>query len=416
MNNNALSNEHYERLVLATISARPSLLSSVALVLSPIHFSNQHLGEVFEVMIKRGITDASAIIQALSPSALDALGGAAGLCQVLQLAPANDVSPYVGEIVQAFIRRETHRALHNAAARVASGDDVPEVINALMEKVSRHETFREVTAEAAPEMLDAYVNGVFASRATGFGILPLDAAIGGVRSGRLHVIAGPSGGGKTTLMVQAAIYALKAGRSVVFVSAEMTPEQIVSVAISHLSGMSLSPDRLAALAKSDGKLELPAPVVEAVRQFKQFGKRFVIVEKSMPSVADARLLVKRHLADKNGLLIVDYLQIMAAPAGAANREQEVSRNAIGLKAIANGDGVAVITGSQLNREGATRESEAPLHHADVLLRIEPTEQGAANDDPVLPCVIRIIKNRGGATGPRNVMFARHKAGFFAVAS
>lgn len=411
---NVLANEQYERLVLATISARPSLLSSVALVLSPHHFSNPHLAEVYEVMIKRGATDASAIVPQLSPSALDGLGGAAGVCQILQLAPVNDISPYVGEIVQAFMRRETHRALNNAAARVASGDDVPEVIGALMERVSKHSAFREVTAESAPEMLESYVNGIFASRATGFGIPTLDSAIGGIRSGRLHIIAGQSGGGKTTLMVQAALQALRAGRTVVFVSAEMTPEQIVSVAISHLAGMSLSPDSLAALARKGEKLQLPAPVVEAVQRFKSFGNRFIIVEKSLPSVADAHLLCKRYLTGKNGLLIVDYLQIMAAPAGAANREQEVSRNAIGLKSVANSESVAVITGSQLNREGSTRESEAPLHHSDVLLRIEPSEPTA--EGAPLPCVIRIIKNRGGATGTRNVMFARQKAGFFAVAS
>jgi replicative DNA helicase len=70
-----------------------------------------------------------------------------------------------------------------------------------------------------------------------------------------------------------------------------------------------------------------------------------------------------------------------------SREQEVAEISRGLKKMAKQHGCPVITASQLNEEGRTRESRAIVNDADVLLTIDP------EDEKVV-----ISKNREGERG------------------
>ncbi|MDW8293232.1 MAG: DnaB-like helicase C-terminal domain-containing protein [Anaerolineae bacterium] len=403
-----LEYEAHERVIIATLSASPALLSEVALALRPHHFASPALGEVYANMLHHGALDATTALRFLSPDALRSLGGAAGVCELFQLAPVSDVMPYVREVIQAFHRRVAHAALRRAADQLAEGADIGSAIAELLASISRSDSSQEFCGEDAGELFKQYVDQMFQSRASGFGVKPIDYAIGGLRAGRLHIVAGQSGSGKTTLMVQAALQAARAGRQAVIVSAEMTPAQIMAIAISHLSGVSIAPMDLLEYRRA-GKY--PEPLHVAVQRMREIGKAFVVIEKPAPSLADLHLYAQRYLRGTQGLLVCDYLQIMSPPAGAQNREQEVSRNAAGLKELAVRADIAVLTGSQLNREGMTRESEAPLHHTDVLLRIEQPQDEESSEPRVK---MRIVKNRGGAVGAHEVVFAKKRAAFFSV--
>jgi len=74
--------------------------------------------------------------------------------------------------------------------------------------------------------------------------------------------------------------------------------------------------------------------------------------------AKLRRIQRKHPKRKL-VVILDYLQLMGAPAGVDNREQEISTNSRGLKAIAKEFGAPMIALSQLNRGPENRPDKRP---------------------------------------------------------
>ena len=71
-----------------------------------------------------------------------------------------------------------------------------------------------------------------------------------------------------------------------------------------------------------------------------------------------------------GLIVVDYIQLMAIHGFRGNREQEIAQISHGLKAIANESKCPLIALSQLNEDGYLRESRAIGHDANIVLLLE----------------------------------------------
>jgi replicative DNA helicase len=86
--------------------------------------------------------------------------------------------------------------------------------------------------------------------------------------------------------------------------------------------------------------------------------------------AEASRLASLGKAD---LIVVDYLQIVTMPS-ADNREQAVSELSRRLKLTGLKTNSAIITASQLNDEGAVRESRAIAHHTDFLVLISHPDE------------------------------------------
>jgi replicative DNA helicase len=78
----------------------------------------------------------------------------------------------------------------------------------------------------------------------------------------------------------------------------------------------------------------------------------------------------RDREGKLDLVVVDYLQLIRGNrARGESREEEVARVSGGLKQLAKRLACPVLSASQLNEEGKTRESRAIEQDADVLLGI-----------------------------------------------
>jgi replicative DNA helicase len=78
----------------------------------------------------------------------------------------------------------------------------------------------------------------------------------------------------------------------------------------------------------------------------------------------------RDIEGSIGLIVVDYIQIMKGIRGKGDsREQEVASISGGLKQLAKKMNCPVLTGSQENDDGKTRESRAIEQDADVWIKI-----------------------------------------------
>lgn len=204
-------------------------------------------------------------------------------------------------------------------------------------------------------------DGALAGVTTGF--RDVDALLGGLHPSDLLILAGRPSMGKTALATNIAFNAAYAhkrtngaeGAVVGFFSLEMSSEQLATRIISEQvqissdairKGKITTPefDRLSTIARELNTLPIyiddtPALTVSALR-------------------TRARRLKRQH---KLGLIVVDYLQLIAAPHGsrADGRVQEVSEITRGLKTLAKELNVPVIALSQLSRAVEQRDPPRP---------------------------------------------------------
>jgi replicative DNA helicase len=131
------------------------------------------------------------------------------------------------------------------------------------------------------------------------------------------------------------------------------------------------------------------------------------------------------------LVIVDYLQLMHAPAAAGkdgNRVQEVSAITRGLKALARELNTPLIALSQLNRspEARTdgeprlsdlRESGSIEQDADMVMFLwkkpaAPDDHGVHQEGEVVN--LKLAKHRNGPTGDMELWFRKNQTRFYAL--
>lgn len=224
------------------------------------------------------------------------------------------------------------------------------------------------------------------------GIDQLDAASRGLRPGQLVVLAARPGVGKSAMMAQMVEAAAAAGVAVLVFSLEMTAEELGKRLIASEAGVDAQ--RIAT-----GRLETVhwASITRAASNLST--RNVTVVDVSSCSIAEIRSIAKRwRIAnpDAQGLIAVDYLQIVKPATRDLSREQQVSEVSQGLKALAKDLGVPVLALAQLNRKledrtnkrpgmGDLRESGQIEQDADVILFIhredvfsgKPEDQGKA---------------------------------------
>jgi len=275
------------------------------------------------------------------------------------------------------------------------------------------------------------------------GFTRLDKQIAGMHPGDLYIVAGRPGMGKTAFVLNIATNAAQPrrlrvedqhaafgeaeieqpGYGVAFFSLEMPREQLASRLLATEARVDVSKIRSGNIGHEDwNKLTDAAG---------RLGKLPLWLDDT-PALAllDLRAKVRRLKADidrqqgdapraqKLGLVVVDYLQLMQGRRDAGNREQEISELSRGLKQLAKELEVAVIALSQLNRSVETRtskdkrpqlsdlrESGAIEQDADTIMFIYRDEYYNKDVSPE-PGVAEIIvaKQRNGPTGTVKVHY------------
>ncbi len=241
------------------------------------------------------------------------------------------------------------------------------------------------------------------------GFTDLDNLLAGLREGSLTVIAARPGMGKSSFALNVGVNAAKAGAAVAIFSLEMAASEIMPRIIASEANISLARMRSGRLVEGDW-----LQITNAADALS--GLEFWIDDTPSLSILEMRAKARRqlHRREGNGLIIVDYLQLMQ-PQGrrSENRQVEIAEISRGLKVLAKELHVPVIALSQLSRavESRTgrvpqlsdlRESGAIEQDADIVMFIDRSkdEDEAGQKDRPDPNVANIIvaKNRNGATG------------------
>lgn len=257
------------------------------------------------------------------------------------------------------------------------------------------------------DAIDAIEHGT-ASLATAWD--ELDHLIGGWRRGAVYVVAARPGGGKSIFGVQAAVdVAVRHGLPTVIASLEMTRTEVLQRCFSQLGPVNLSHIMRGGTSLGVDEWDRIARARAAMSE-----TRFVIDDRSHPTVADLRGVVvscvRRH--GSCGLLVVDYLQLVASAGRAENRQTEVAGISRALKVAAKDLDIPVVVMAQLNRapEGANRpprpsdlrESGAVEQDGDVVILLH---RDAEKEPHVLQ--VAVGKNRHGPVGGFSLQWEGH---------
>src|SRR5438093_122591 len=188
------------------------------------------------------------------------------------------------------------------------------------------------------------------------GFIDLDRMTAGLQPGDLIIIAGRPSMGKTALALNIAEHvAVDNGLPVAIFSMEMSSTQLAMRMLGSISRVDqhkmrtgrLSDKEWGQLSEAMGKLhETPIYIDEA-------GALTALEVR-----ARARRLKRQY--SKLGLIVIDYLQLMAATAQGENRATEISEISRSLKAMSKELDVPVIALSQLNRAVDQRPDRRPV--------------------------------------------------------
>ncbi|MGO0904364.1 replicative DNA helicase [Clostridioides difficile] len=173
-----------------------------------------------------------------------------------------------------------------------------------------------------------------------FGISLLDSTIGGLFKGELTTIAAKSGVGKTALALQIMLNSAKQGKKTLFISREMTSEQVFMRNICKITGVSTRNMKSKDINESDWKL-----IVNAIGDLRE--NNLIYINDKIDTISAIR---KRIRQIKPDLLIVDYVQLLTSQKSMEKREREVATFSRELKSMTLDFDIPIIQLSQLNDE------------------------------------------------------------------
>ena len=243
------------------------------------------------------------------------------------------------------------------------------------------------------------------------GYKDFDKMTAGLQDSDLVIVAGRPAMGKTTFAMNIAEHAaIKSQKAVAVFSMEMSAVQLVMRLFSSLGQIDQTRLRTGSLD------ELDWPKLTTAMTFLHKSKIFIDETPSL-SPAELRARARRLKREHDiGLIVVDYLQLMAVPGSKENRATEIAEISRSLKAIAKELHVPVIALSQLNRALEQRPDKRPVmadlresgsieQDADLIVFIYRDEvYHKDKEDNKGKAEIIIGKHRNGPTGKVELLF------------
>ena len=298
----------------------------------------------------------------------DQIGGAAYLVELANATPsAANVAAYADIVRDKSILRQLIEAGSDIAGSGFNpeGRRTEEILESAEQRVfkiaeagargrKQYAPMRTALSEAMSLLQQRYANkGQITGLPTGFS--DLDELTAGLQNEDLVIIAARPSMGKTALALNLAeTAALRARKSVLIFSMEMSSSQLAFRLISSLGRINQQRLRTGDLAEEDW------PRVTQATALLSESKIFI---DDTPALSPVELRSRaRRMAREHGLgmIVIDYLQLMQVPGNKENRATEISEISRNLKALAKELKVPVIALSQLNRALEQRNDKRPV--------------------------------------------------------
>jgi len=251
------------------------------------------------------------------------------------------------------------------------------------------------------------------------GFRDLDHKLSGLQKSDLIVLAARPSLGKTALAMDIARHvALHENIPVGLFSLEMSKDQLIDRLIAAEAHVDLWKLRT-------GRLSSEGDDFDHIRDaFDKFSRApLYIDDEASMNILQMRAKARRLQAERGlGLIIVDYLQLMAPKQHTDNMVQQITEISRSLKVLAKELNVPVLALSQLSRAIENRPNKRPQlsdlrdsgaieQDADVVMFIHREDRVKENSDRPNQADILIEKHRNGPIGQVTLYFTPEKASF-----
>ena len=255
------------------------------------------------------------------------------------------------------------------------------------------------------------------------GFVDLDKMTFGLHGQEMIILAARPSMGKTSLAMNIAeAVALPEkpgadGAGVLIFSLEMSAEQLAMRLLTSRAKVSSQRLREGFVNKEEQQA-----LAQAAKELKN--ARMWIDDSGQVTINQLRAKARRIWArnDKMGLIVIDYLQLLAGTDPKIQREQQISEISRGLKTLAKELNVPVIVLSQLNRDSEKekrqpklsdlRESGSIEQDADVVLLLaRPKDVGDEFSVAADTADLIIAKQRNGPVGDLKLNFRKEYTRF-----
>lgn len=380
-----------EKAVLSSMMQEPARFIPLAIAegLTDESFSTPGLRLYFRHVIEdfhRWETiDLTAFIQRRHAEGIgERMGGPSMAAEIFSYAITSDGwTQWIALVKEAHARRIAQESARKIAEAETSEDAIAEISASLeairnaVEGPRRSMDAIEATREFLAALQSDYEAGSLPGNPTG--ILELDEITGGMRAGELWTVAAKSTRGKSVLMFQIAAEFLSNDKRVAVFSVELMAKEVIgrlAAVIGRIHFNAITQPRTASKRDMEG--------IQNAAQ--KLAASALHIDASAGQTLESIRAESRRIRDARGalaLVVVDYIQICGVDRVKNEmREREIARISGGLKQLAKELRCPVLTASQLNDQGQTRESRAIEQDSDVLLFI--SEDG-----------IKVGKNRNG---------------------
>ena len=357
---------------------------------------------------------------------LDLVGGMAYLSHLVSITPT---SVHAEDYAQVVSRTSNMRRLIDAGARITAlgyndTDDMEatmrEAEDALFAVRGASQTrgfvsLREIYDQYLQDQADAASSLEPAGMPIMTGFPDLDEYLGGLQRADMIILGARPSMGKSSLALNMAVNAAKAGQTCGVFSLEMTREQLAMRVLSSEANIDSHRLRLGLYTHLEEDR-----IIDSIGRLS--GLPVFIDDTPYQGMVEMRGKARRLAMEKGlDLLVVDYLQLVQGKQkwGQSNRVQEITEISRELKVLAGDLKVALIACSQLNRMVENRPNNRPrlsdlrdsgsieqdadvvmfIHREDVYVTEEEWNQVRPGQEyPRNIAEIIIAKHRKGPTG------------------
>jgi len=393
-----------EKVILSIALARPDYFNRILELVDEKHFYVESSRKLFAQM-KRLHQEGKAFVAAELYKQAGVLPSE--LSELICYAPVTNLTPYCQSVLDAWRRREAIRVLHEGGSKLMSQKGSIEIISELQAALiglckgaeTNLFTLEQSLHSAYQIICDSMESREFPGVPSHLPVL--NKLIGGFRKGNLIVIGARPGVGKTAIATNFIHHLIRKGHKVLFVSAEMTKEEIATRLLSIESGVPADllinkPNHL-----KTAELDAISKVVSRLAE-----KHCFLLDE--PNVRSDRLFLAAGSAAQQmgGLdfVVVDYLQILEGRTKQHIRSKadylaEIVKD---LKALAKRHNIPVLALAQLNRD--SEQGKPSLRSFADTSQIEKESDVAMilwrdkRDQGDWDYQLRIEKNRNGRTG------------------
>lgn len=406
-----------EQSVLGSMILDKTSIAEAAEVLRGDDFYRENHKLIFNAIIglyQRDIpVDMITLIEHLrSTEKLEGAGGITYITEISNSVPSTaNLNSYINIVKEkSILRRLIKSSTEIIEDSYNQQDDVPKVLDSAEKKifdiaqntvVTDFESLSNVLERGFLEIERLYNNkGEVTGVPSGFP--ELDAKTSGFQKGDMILIAARPSMGKTTFALNLAEYAaLRASKSIVVFSLEMSKEQLAYKLLCSEANVDMLKLRTGNLEDSDWDniARASGPLAEA---------QIYIDDTAGISVMEMRSKCRRIKIEHGiDMIIIDYLQLMTG--SGESRQQEVSEISRSIKALAKEMQCPVIALSQLSRAPEQRTDHRPMlsdlresgsieQDADLVMFLYRDEyyNKETEEKNVAECII--AKQRNGPTG------------------